>query len=310
VVPASSIQTQQNLPAADGVLHHVAQAIQNAAAKTGVSFAYLMNKAQQESSLDPNAKAATSSATGLFQFTSQTWLRTLKAHGTQYGLGDYAAHITTDSNGAHVKDPVWRNAILALRKDPTVSAEMAAELDIENATALKTKVGGKIGDTELYLAHFLGAGGASDFITQLRANPHASAAQVLPDAAVANKAVFYNPDGSERSVGQIYKHFAQKFDGALATKSQIASAVAQSSVPPISHLPLSNFAPSVMGSNLLHVAPVPLSPITTDVNASAQSLFATMVLAQMNLGVLSTDTGAALEHQAKHSALSVLGAAG
>jgi len=39
---------------------------------------------------NPNAKAKTSSATGLFQFLDQTWLSTLKQHGAKYGYARYA----------------------------------------------------------------------------------------------------------------------------------------------------------------------------------------------------------------------------
>ena len=52
---------------------NVYDAIKNAAAKTGVNFTYLMEKAAVESSFNPDAKAKTSSATGLFQFIEQTW---------------------------------------------------------------------------------------------------------------------------------------------------------------------------------------------------------------------------------------------
>jgi hypothetical protein len=204
----------------------IIQAIKNAAAKTGVDFSYLLKKATQESGLDSTAKASTSSATGLFQFTSQTWLQMVKQNGAQYGLGAYALQITTDSSGhASVADPAARQAILALRNDPQISAEMAGELDKQNAVSLQQNVGGKIGDTELYLAHFLGAGGASDFISQMRSTPNASAASVLPEAAAANASVFYDKSGAPRSLQQIYQHFAQKFDsGATAQVASVTTA--------------------------------------------------------------------------------------
>ncbi|MFY9287491.1 MAG: transglycosylase SLT domain-containing protein, partial [Alphaproteobacteria bacterium] len=206
-----------------GLPHKIAQAIKTAAAQTGVDFSYLLKKAAQESGFDPNAKASTSSATGLFQFTNQTWLRTLKEHGGEYGLSAYADHIKIDKSGvARVTDPNWKQAILALRKDPQISATMAGELDKDNLDTLKNNVGGKIGSTELYLAHFLGAGGASDFLKTMRANPAAKAAHVLPEAAQANPSVFY-ANGEARSVSQIYKHFAQKFEG-KAGDTMVASA--------------------------------------------------------------------------------------
>ncbi len=304
-VAVSSLLTDPSAQQADntGISQRITNAIHNAAAKTGVNFAYLLNKAQQESGLDPNAKASTSSATGLFQFTGQTWMQTLKAHGAQYGLSDYADHISTDNNGvAHVKDPTWRNAILALRSDPQVSAEMAGELDKENGAALKASVGGKIGATDLYLAHFLGAGGASDFLKTMHSNPNAPAANILPDAAAANESVFYNADGTPRSVSQIYDHFAQKFDhapttlvadanGASQNAGQIAAqryAMASATSAPVS----GNYVPSMMNS----------------FKADGSSLFATMMLAQMHMGDTTSLSMLDASQQSKKNAISILGA--
>ena len=59
----------------------VTGAIRQAARMTGADFKYLLATAQVESNLNPNAQAATSSARGLFQFTEQTWLTTLKEQG-------------------------------------------------------------------------------------------------------------------------------------------------------------------------------------------------------------------------------------
>ena len=55
----------------------VRAAISRAAQATGVDFGYLLAQARLESGLNPNARARTSSATGLYQFTNSTWLRTL-----------------------------------------------------------------------------------------------------------------------------------------------------------------------------------------------------------------------------------------
>ena len=49
----------------------VTGAIRQAATSTGTSFGYLLATAQIESNLNPSAKASTSSAQGLFQFTDQ-----------------------------------------------------------------------------------------------------------------------------------------------------------------------------------------------------------------------------------------------
>lgn len=208
----------------------VLNAIKVAANQTGVDFSYLVKKATQESSLDPNAKASSSSATGLYQFTQQTWLKMVKKYGDQYGLGTYADHITVGSDGvARVKDASWKQSILALRKDAVTSAEMAGELDKENMTSLKANVGGKIGATELYLAHFLGSGGATAFLNEMHDNPKESAAEVLPDAAASNPNVFYNKDGSAKSLRDVYQHFAAKFEDNGGKGTLVASATKPSS---------------------------------------------------------------------------------
>ena len=65
----------------------VTGAIRDAARVTGAGFEYLLNTAIRESNLNPNAKAKTSSATGLFQFIDQTWLGTMKQSGASLGYG-------------------------------------------------------------------------------------------------------------------------------------------------------------------------------------------------------------------------------
>jgi len=251
------------------------QAIKLASARTGVDFSYLVNKASQESNFDNNAKATGSSATGLFQFTRQTWLQMIKSHGAQYGLGQYANQITTDDNGvAHVSDPGMRHAILDLRKNATVSAEMSGELDKENMSALKADVGGKIGPTELYLAHFLGAGGASDFISKLRSDPHANAATVLPDAAEANPSVFYDKSGAPRSVSQIYKQFAQKFDHAPQIPDG-ATMLASADMSAPADITNVTGTPAIANNHAVRT-------INTQ-KPTASSLYTAMVIAQMNM---------------------------
>ncbi len=296
---ANQAEQQANQAVGGGVKQRVTQAIKMAAARTGVDFAYLMNKAGQESGLDPNAKASSSSATGLFQFTSQTWLQMVKAHGAQFGLGQYADQIEINNGVANVSDPTTKKAILALRKDPTVSAEMAGALDQDNLSSLKKSVGGKVGATELYLAHFLGAGGASDFLKTMKSSPNASAAEILPDAADANPSVFYSADGEPRSLSQIYQHFAQKFDKTPSDSStMLASTAPMDSITSNSAGAIaSNYAMSMMPNASMTMASLAgntssgasgneMSPVGKYA-PDASSMFATMVLAQMDAGDLT-----------------------
>lgn len=89
-----------------GASDEVESAIRQASARTGVDFTYLMEKAAVESSYRTDLKASTSSATGLYQFIDSTWLATIKKHGAENGLGQYANAIETRSDGrAVVSDP-------------------------------------------------------------------------------------------------------------------------------------------------------------------------------------------------------------
>ena len=94
-------------------------AIRQAARMTGTDFQYLLATAQVESNFNPNAKVATSSARGLFQFIEQTWLQTLKEQGPALGYGRYADAIARLPSGKYVvTDPRMRGAIMNMRSDP------------------------------------------------------------------------------------------------------------------------------------------------------------------------------------------------
>lgn len=204
----------------------VVSAIRDASARTGVNFAYLMEQAAAESSFDEKAKAHGSSATGLYQFIESTWLGMVRKYGEKYGLGAYADKIS--ANG-HVSDKALRREILDLRKDPEKSALLAAELAAENKRYLDSTVGGDIGPTEMYLAHFMGAGGAAGFIEATRNNPMETAADIFPREARANYNVFYDSKtGQARTLSEVYDLFARKF-GASGSDTAIAAAAPQDS---------------------------------------------------------------------------------
>jgi len=193
----------------------VTGAIRQAASRTGVDFAYLMEKASVESGFRTDVRAPTSSATGLFQFIDRTWLDMVQRHGAAHGLGEQAEAIRRRPDGApYVADPDERRRILELRKDPRLSALMAAEYAQENRAHLQRTVGGDIGSTELYMAHFLGPGGAERFIREMRRNPNGTAADLFPEAARANRGVFYR-DGRPLTMAQVHERFDARFQGSL-----------------------------------------------------------------------------------------------
>ncbi|MFN3619013.1 lytic transglycosylase domain-containing protein [Sphingorhabdus sp.] len=193
----------------------VTAAIADASARTGVAFDYLMDQAQLESGMRPDARAQTSSATGLYQFTNQTWLATLKRHGPAHGLDWASGAITQNRNGAYaVADPNMRSQILNLRTHPETAAVMAAELASDNNDYLQSRINANPEAVDLYLAHFLGAKGAGDFLNAMQADPNQAAAPLFPAAAAANRSIFYRPDGAARSLSDIRSGFLAKMDTA------------------------------------------------------------------------------------------------
>lgn len=204
----------------------ITSAVANAAKKTGVDFSFLMQKAQTESSFNPAAKAKSSSATGLYQFIDQTWLSMVKKYGDKHGLAAQADKIDMKGGKAVVSDPVARKQILDLRKNPELSALMAGEFTAENKNYLECSTNCDVGNTELYLAHFMGAGGAAKFLNSRDINGSVSAAQLFPNAAKANPSIFYDrATGQAKSLNQIYDHFAKKFsDGTTSPLTQTAAA--------------------------------------------------------------------------------------
>ena len=216
-VPSNSgttIMNAINLSAsATRIAAPVMDAMQNASVRTGIDFDYLVDVARVESRFDPAAKAATSSARGLYQFTRQTWLETLQRHGANHGLAWAADAIGRDASGRlGVSDPQLREQILGLRNDPATAATMAGALTADNRDYLESRIGRGAEPVDLYLAHFLGSGGAVRFLSALAADPDQPGAPMLPEAAAANRSVFYAADGSMRSLADIRERFRTKLE--------------------------------------------------------------------------------------------------
>ncbi|KAA5805003.1 transglycosylase SLT domain-containing protein [Alkalicaulis satelles] len=177
--------------------------IADAARETGADFDFLVRTAQRESNFDPEARARTSSAAGLFQFIEQTWLSMMARHGERHGYGELAQAVTRGANGRYqVDDPARREAVLNLRFDARAASVMAGELAAENASILRAATGREPTSGELYAAHFLGAGGAARLIATAADNPAQRADQVFPEAAAANRPIFFDK-GRPRSVSEV-----------------------------------------------------------------------------------------------------------
>jgi len=197
----------------------IAGAIKQAASTSGASFEYLLTTAKMESDFNPTAGATTSSAHGLFQFIDQTWLGTVKEAGAQFGYGNYADAITKSSDGYYsVSDPTARRAIMKLRDDPAAASAMAAALTQSNSFKLTGMIGRRPIDSELYMAHFMGVGGAAKLIANAEDNPQASGARLFPNAAAANRSIFYERStGRARSVSEVYSVLTQRYASAAAS---------------------------------------------------------------------------------------------
>lgn len=197
------------MTAVQGIRGVVEAAIQRASQATGVDFSFLMKTAGRESGMNPGAKAGSSSAAGLFQFVEQTWLSTLKQHGSKYGYARYADLISKGADGKyHVAGGEARRAVMDLRLDPHASSLMAGELAADHAAYLKGRTGRDPTAGELYAAHFLGPQGSARLIEAVQTAPASIAAHMFPDAARANKAIFYH-DGKAASVAQVYANLTR-----------------------------------------------------------------------------------------------------
>jgi hypothetical protein len=197
----------------------VEAAIRRASNATGVDADFLVRTARRESAMNPSAKARTSSAAGLFQFIEQTWLGTVKAHGAKHGYGQYADLIYRGGDGRWRVEGSARNIVLDLRFDPQAASTMAAELTASNAAYLRGRSGREPGAGDLYAAHFLGPAGAAQLMDAMDRRPGASAASIFPEAASANRSIFYR-DGRPATVAEVHANLQRSAgDGSPAAVS-------------------------------------------------------------------------------------------
>lgn len=186
--------------------------IREASDSSGVSFDYLLAKAGHESRFETNASAARSSAEGLYQFTTETWMQQMKLHGAKYGYAKLAAKIYRDGRGRYrVKSAADKEEILALRRSPRISALLAAEFAKSNKKILEDQIGARVTSADLYLAHFMGPSGAVMLLRADKFTPHKFAADLFPEAALANPPIFYNEKGRMLTVRQVRRRIADIF---------------------------------------------------------------------------------------------------
>ena len=105
-----------------------------------------------------------------------------------------------------------RKAVLGLKLDPHAASLMAGELASDHASYLRGRVGRSPTSGELYAAHFLGPQGSARLIEAVGNSPGASAAALFPDAAAANRSIFYR-EGRPATVSEVYANLTRTGGG-------------------------------------------------------------------------------------------------
>lgn len=137
----------------------------------GVVKNYVNQVIKAESGGDANAKNPNSSATGIGQFISSTWLKLFREN-----FPDRAKSMSDAT-------------ILALRSDADISRSLIEAYAKDNADLLR-QAGVAVNEAALHLAHFLGPQGA---INVLKAAPNTPVSQLLSqDAIRANPSILGN----------------------------------------------------------------------------------------------------------------------
>jgi hypothetical protein len=131
------------------------------------------------------------------------------------------------------------------------------------------------------MAHFMGVGGAARLINSAEDTPQASAARLFPNAAAANRSIFYDRSGQARSVSEVYSVLTARYTGAAnsqATRTAMASvggdiiqpsiavASAAPAAPPIDNAAYLSTFPDVHAA-----APVTMASASTPNSATPSS---------------------------------------
>jgi len=166
------------IPVPSGTGYQALRGTLDAAAKmVGIDPTVLSTFAGIESSFKPDARAGTSSAAGLGQFLTATWREMMAKYAKKYGINPNTPPT-----------------------DPRAAALMLGEYIKQNASYLKSVLGRDPTDTELYMAHFLGPGGAKELIQM---PDQAIAAAQMPKPAHANQSIFYTRSGMGATKSQV-----------------------------------------------------------------------------------------------------------
>ena len=192
------------------IRRHLVDTIVRASKVVGADPTLLMAVADKESSFSTAVKAQTSSATGLYQFIEQTWLGVIYEFGAKHGLANEVKLIGKSGRQFVVTDGSQRQRILDMRREPYISALLAAEMLKRDTLRLERALGRHLTGGEIYLIHFLGPDAAQTFIETMEETPGVKAAELLPKPAQANRPIFYAGSGGETkvlTVSEVHKKF-------------------------------------------------------------------------------------------------------
>lgn len=166
----------------------VFNAIQNASTQTGAPMATMLAISDQESGFNPGIQNSKSSATGLFQFIDSTYGSMVNQYGNKYNV---APGSQTDANS---------------------NALMGGQMIQDNTKILQANGIANPTPGQIYMLNFLGNSGGPKFIAAAQNTPDAPAASLFPAAAASNKPIFYNSDGSSRTMSQVYTSMTGNID--------------------------------------------------------------------------------------------------
>lgn len=207
----------------------VLDAIQTAAHESGVDPNLLAAIAWRESRFDPDARNSQSSARGLLQFTSGTWLRVVRDYGSEHDVADYAAAIQTTRTGDLIVPEQVKSAILQLRSNPTLSAKLAADSMKRERVAMEARLGRPVTSADLYLMHVLGPTGAGRFLDALAKRPNESSLKVASFKVVRNAGLLAR-DGHPLTVASTYAAAETMLDSQHLHSAPLLTAAKDASV--------------------------------------------------------------------------------
>ncbi|RWL16144.1 MAG: lytic transglycosylase domain-containing protein [Mesorhizobium sp.] len=210
------------------VSQYIASEILRAAKDTQFPADTLFAIAEKESSFDLNNRPPKGSALGLMQFLDQTWLEAVKKYGAEFGLGDEAELIRIRLEGKRehhfVDDKADEQRILEFRRDPYLSAALAAKNLLAAKERIEARLEKAMDERDLYLPHFLGTNGAAQLLSNADETPNATASKIFPKAARFNTAMF-RAEGKQLTVGQFHQRLRSFLEARIGKYSDVESRV-------------------------------------------------------------------------------------